>query len=73
MNGTANCFITLKDHNANFLNHPTRIIINPARDEIGRIDKQILDQINSKLCEILKVNEWKNTASIINWFQKNRK
>ena len=35
-----------------------------------RISKQILDQINSKLCEILKVNEWKNTASVINWFKK---
>ena len=35
--------------------------------EIGRITKQILDQINSNLCEILKVNELKNTASVINW------
>ena len=32
--------------------------------------KQILDQINSKLCEILKVNEWKNTENVINWFKK---
>ena len=40
------------------------------KNEIGRITKQILDQINSKLCEILKVNEWKNTASVINWFKK---
>ena len=39
-------------------------------NEIGRITKQILDQINSKLCEILKVNEWKNTASVINWLKK---
>ena len=23
VNGTGNCFITLKDHNANFINHPT--------------------------------------------------
>ena len=70
VNGTANCFVTLKDHKANFLNHPTRRLINPAKNEIGRISKQILHQINSKLCEILKVNEWKNTASIINWFKK---
>ena len=54
----------------NFLNHPTTRLINPAKNEIGRISKQILDQINSKLCEILKVNEWKNTASVINWFKK---
>ena len=38
------------------------------KSEIARISKQLLDQINSKLCEILKVNEWKNIASLINWF-----
>ena len=59
--GTTNCFVTLKDHKANFLNNPTTRLINPAKNEISRITKQILDQINSKLCEILKVNERKNT------------
>ena len=70
VNDTANCFLTLKDHKANFLNHPTTRLIHPAKNEIGRISRQILDQINSKLCEILKGNEWKNTASVINWFKK---
>ena len=70
VNGTANCFVTWKDHRANFLNHPTTRLIYPAKNEIGRISKQILGQINSKLCERLKVNEWKNTASVINWFKK---
>ena len=37
MNGTSNCFITLKDHKVNFLNHPTARLINPAKNEIGRI------------------------------------
>ena len=59
--GTTNCFVTLKDHKVNFLNNPTTRLINPAKNEISRITKQILDQINSKLCEILKVNERKNT------------
>ena len=71
-NGTANYFITLKDHKANFLNHPTIRLINLAKNEIGRISKQILDQINSKLCEILKVNEWKNTVNVINWLKKSK-
>ena len=57
VNVTANCFVTLKDHKGKLLNHPTTRLINPAKNEIGRISKQILDQINSKLCEILKVNE----------------
>ena len=43
VNGTANCFITLKDHKANFSNHPTTTLINPAKNEIGRTSKQILD------------------------------
>ena len=60
----------MKNHKANFLNHPTTRLINPAKYEIGRITKQILDRINSKLCETLKVNEWKNTANVINWFKK---
>ena len=53
-----------------FWDPPTTRLVNPAKNEIGRISKQILDQINSKLCEILKVNEWKNTTSLINWFKK---
>ena len=30
----------------------------------------MLDQITSKICEILKVNEWKNTANLTNRFKK---
>ena len=70
VNETSNFFFTLNDHKETFLNHPTTRIINLTKNEIGRISKQILDQINSKLCEILKENEWKNTASVINWFKK---
>ena len=62
--------MTLKDHKANFLNHPTTRLINPAKNEIRGISKQILHQISSKLYEILKMNEWKNTASVIDWFKK---
>ena len=34
VNGTANCFVTLQDHKANFLNHPTTRLINPAKNKI---------------------------------------
>ena len=40
-NGTNNCFITLKDHKENFQNNPTTRLINPAKNEIGRISKVI--------------------------------
>ena len=61
INGTGNSFITLKDHKENFTNHPTRRLINPSKNEIGRIRKHILGRINSKLVSKLSVNEWKST------------
>ena len=36
VNGTNNCFITLKDHKDNFENNPKTRLINPAKNEIGR-------------------------------------
>ena len=64
-----NSFITLKDHKKNFTNHPSTRLINPSKNGIGGISKHILDQINSKLLSKLSVNEWKNTISVIKWFE----
>ena len=57
----------LKDYKINFINHPTTRLINPAKNEIGRISKEIPDRINSLLYNNLKVSEWKNTSSVIPW------
>ena len=59
----------LKDHKENFLNRPTTRLLNPAKNEIGRISKHILQNINKILSEETKVNGWKNTESVINWFE----
>jgi hypothetical protein len=42
-------FITLKDHKPNFKNNPTCRLINPAKSEIGKVSKQLLDRINQKV------------------------
>ena len=68
VNAESNCFITIKDHKENFLNHPKVRLINPAKNELGRISKTILDNINIKLFETTKINQWKNTVSAIKWF-----
>ena len=47
------CFITLKDHKKNNL---TVRLINPAENELGRISKAILDNINKRLCTSLNIN-----------------
>ena len=64
----SNCFIAIKDHKENFLNHPKVHLINPAKNEPGRISKKILDNINIKLFKTTKINQWKNTVSAIKWF-----
>ena len=61
-------FITLKDHKDNFANHPTCRLINPAKSELGKVSKQILDRINSEIRTKTKLNQWKNTKDVTNWF-----
>ena len=39
---------TLKDHKENFLNNPTVRLKNPAKNELGRISKARLDNINKR-------------------------
>ena len=70
INEESNCFFTLKDHKENLQNNPTVRLIIPAKNEIGRISKVILDKTNSSLIKQLKVNQWKNTQNVIEWFMK---
>ena len=71
---TANkdAFITLKDHKPNFTNKPTCRLINPTKSEIGKVSKGILDRINSNITKTRNFNQWKNTASVINWFKSSQ-
>ena len=62
-------FITLKDHKENFLNNPTCRLINPTKSQMGIVSKQILDRINKSIRSSTAVNQWRNTASVINWFK----
>ncbi len=61
-------FITLKDHKPNFPNNPTCRLINPSKSEIGIISKQILQRINSNIVKSTSINQWKNTDTVIKWF-----
>ena len=63
INDTGNSFTILKGHKENFLDRPTARTLNPAKNEIGRRSKHILQNINVTLSEKLKVNEWENTET----------
>ena len=61
-------YITIKDDKKDFSNKISCRLINPSKSDIGRIRKQILDKINLKLISDTKVNQWENSASVIEWF-----
>ena len=69
ISGAGSSFIILKGHKENFLNRPTTRLLNPAKNEIGRISNHIQKNINKSLSEETKVNECKNTESVTNWFK----
>ena len=69
---TSEAYITVKDHKDDFNAKPTFRLINPSKTDIGRVSKQLLDGINKKLLHHTKVNQWKNTQSVIDWFNQIR-
>ena len=62
-------FVTLKDHKENFTSHPTCRLLNPAKSEIGKISKNILERVNSTVRSALDLCQWRNTADVIGWFR----
>ena len=69
-NGKNERFITLKDHKPNFKNNPKVRLINPAKNEIGRDSKNILDKINHVILDSLRINHWKDKHEVIGWLLK---
>ena len=45
-NGESNCFIVITDHKENFESKPSVRLINPTKNEIGRISKVIFKKLN---------------------------
>ena len=64
-----NAFITLKDHKENFRRNPKCRLLNPAKSEVGLISKKILERINAEVRSSTQSNQWRSTASVIQWFK----
>ena len=61
-------FITLKDHKPNFRNKPTCRLINPCKPELGRVSKQIVENIVHEVKVRTQMKQWRNTGDVVNWF-----
>ena len=57
VNAEFNCFIAIKNHKENFLNYPKVRLINPAKNELGKISKTILHNVSMMLFEAIKINQ----------------
>ena len=66
----SNAFITLKDHKENFINNPQCRLINPAKPELGKISKFVIERVNKVVKEESNVNQWHSTDDVIHWFRK---
>ena len=64
VNGKENSFIMLYKHKYNLQHKPIVQLLNPAKNELGRISKTILDNISVNLWNLLYLNQWKNTKAI---------
>ena len=62
-------FIQLKDHKPSFNNNPTCRLLNPTKSDIGKIAKKKLANIVKTVREKTKLLQWKNTDSVIEWFE----
>ena len=65
----APAYITLRDHKENFPSKLSCRLINPSKNEIGKISKIVLEKINKKLLKELDFNQWRNTDGVIRWFR----
>ena len=57
-------YITLKDHKENFKINPKCRLINPAKSELEKVAKTIVENR-----ENLHYKHWRNTSNDIDWFQ----
>ena len=65
-----NSYITFKDHKDNFENKLQCRLINPAKSEMGKISKRILQQHNDIVRKEIGVEQWHETQSVIEWFKR---
>ena len=69
-------FISAKDHKPNFENDPKCRLINPAKSQIGKISKQIVEKVNKEVRAADNLQQWQSTKQVLEWFnnlQKDRK
>ena len=64
----SNAFSTIKDHMSDFPNSIKCRVINPVSNNLGKVGKRILDDVNNKCMVASGINQWKSTQDVLKWF-----
>ena len=62
-------YITLKDHEENFRSNISCRLISLSKSEVGLLSKCYLSNIIVDVSKKTKVNQWRNTSTVIDWFK----
>ena len=63
---TNECYVTLKDHKDEFMDRMPCRLINPAKTDIQKVSKRLLDEINQEVRYGTNLHQWKNTQAVQN-------
>ena len=50
-------------------NNPSVRLVNPAKNEHGRLSKFVIEAVNRELRHKFSLKQWKNTDDVIDWFK----
>ena len=63
-------FITVKDHKSDFPAKYNFRLINPAKSQMGRVSKVILERVNKEIRRKLGLNQWQSSNEALEWFHR---
>lgn len=63
-------FVSFKDHKRGFPGRVETRLINPSKNNLGQISKNILDSINTTLLIETKLPLWRSSKEVVDWFKK---
>ena len=65
-------FISIKDHKENFPNNIQCRLINPARNNLGKVTQNIIRTAVTSIKERSSLNLWMGTSEILHWYETNK-
>ena len=66
-------FISIKDHKANFPNNIQCRLINPARNNLGKVTQQIIRSVVASVKAQTNLNLWMGTGEVLKWYEAIKK